>query len=76
MYHILSLPMVDRLSSDMRYLHLGGCLQMMTQWLKAFALHFQPVCVMACFNVQWCTKCGVMNENVQWWKAFFAVMNH
>jgi len=29
----------------------------------------------ACFNVQWCTKCEVMNENVQWWKAVFAVMN-
>ena len=23
----------------------------------------------ACFNMQWCTKCAVMNENVQWWKA-------
>ena len=29
----------------------------------------------ACFSVQWCTKCAVMNENVQWWKAVCAVMN-
>ena len=29
----------------------------------------------ACFNVQWRTKCAVMNENVEWWKAVFAVMN-
>ena len=29
----------------------------------------------ACFSVQWCTKCAVMKENVQWWKAAFAVMN-
>jgi len=28
----------------------------------------------ACFNVQWCTKCAVMTENVQWWKAVCAVM--
>jgi len=31
------------------------------------------------FNVQcqwcWCTKCAVMNENVQWWKAVFVMMN-
>ena len=29
----------------------------------------------ACFSVQWCTKCAVMNENVQWRKAVCAVMN-
>ena len=28
----------------------------------------------ACFNVQWCTKCAVINENVHWWKAVCAVM--
>jgi len=30
----------------------------------------------ACFDVQWCTKCAVMIENVQWWKAVCAVMNY
>ena len=45
-----------------------------------------PVCLVICpsficlsvrvwFSVQWCTKCAVMNENVQWWKAVCAVMN-
>jgi len=29
----------------------------------------------ACFNVHWCTKCAVMNENVQRWEAIFAAMN-
>jgi len=26
------------------------------------------------FNVQWCTKCAVMNESVQWWKAVFVIV--
>ena len=30
----------------------------------------------ACFNVQWCTECAVMNENVQWRKAVFVVISH
>ena len=30
----------------------------------------------SCFNAQWCTKCALMNENVQWLKAVSAVMNY
>jgi len=30
-----------------------------------FACYLQWI--RACFNVQWCTKCTVMNENVQRW---------
>jgi len=30
----------------------------------------------ACFNVQWCTKCAMMNESVQQWKAVFVMMNY
>jgi len=42
----------------------GGSITTVTRW-----------CPMACFNVQWCTKCAVMNENMQWWKAVFAMTN-
>ena len=30
----------------------------------------------ACFNVQRCTNCAVMNENVQWRNAVFVMMSH
>ena len=38
-----------------------------SKWLNAI------IEIRACFNMQWCTKCAVMNWNVQWWKAVCAV---
>ena len=43
-------------------------------WDNTFhSAHIAPI-YMVGFNVQCCTKCGVMNWNVQWWKAVCAVM--
>jgi len=45
---------------------------MMLLWRTYFSLWYRTY-RRACFKVRWCTKCAVMNRNVQWWKAVCAV---
>jgi len=48
------------------------CLNMNRSYIICMLL-LMMIMTRARFNLQWCTTCAVMNENVQWLKAVFAV---